>query len=201
MNLQEQANKYAEEKTNQVIEKAISEAYIEGYQAGYKDCEEEIPMKPQDNRSKYVDLGLPSGTLWSDDYENDSNEKRLSLPYKDAAQIKLPTAEQVNELFERCRWESDAKGSYSSLVPMTYAQCIGPNGKRIRFNATGYSDAIYVKEPNNVYFWISSEDESDDSYSARISSGFKPGGGPDTTTYNGIDELFKGFHLPVRLVK
>lgn len=34
------------------LTKAIAEAYIEGYKAGYKDREEEIPMGLRDNKNE-----------------------------------------------------------------------------------------------------------------------------------------------------
>ena len=83
MNILENAEKYAEGKANQAITKAIADAYVEGYKAGYKDREEEIPMDLRDNKTEYVDLGLPSGTLWASDYEK-SGGKYIYLPYEEA---------------------------------------------------------------------------------------------------------------------
>lgn len=194
MNILEQAEKYAEGKANQAITKAIAEAYIEGYQAGYKDREEEIPMELRDNKTTYVDLGLPSGTLWSNDYEKDRNGKRLYLPYNDASQMKLPTIEQVQELLNRCAWELD------SIYSPTYAQCIGPNGKRSRFDITGYTDAIYVKDQKDIYFWIYDNNQSDKRDAAYIYSGHNKSCRADSI-YQEISKKFQGCHLPVRLVK
>lgn len=78
MNVLEQANNFAEGKTNQVIIKAIADAYIEGYKAGYKNREEEIPMELRDEKTEYVDLGLPSRTLWSTDM-NIHREKAVTF--------------------------------------------------------------------------------------------------------------------------
>lgn len=65
----EKADKYAAGKANKAITNAIAQAYIEGYKAGYKDCEMEIPVDLRDDKTEYVDLGLPSGTLWATKYE------------------------------------------------------------------------------------------------------------------------------------
>lgn len=111
MNTLEQAKKYAEGKANEAITKAIEEAYIEGYKAGYKDREEEIPMDLRDNKTEYVDLGLPSGTLWSTDYER-LDGKRLYLPYEKAKVMKLPTREQWEELKTICKWEYEIDYAY-----------------------------------------------------------------------------------------
>ena len=81
MNILENAKKYAEGKANKAITKAIADAYVEGYKAGYKDREEEIPMDLRDNKTEYVDLGLPSGTLWASDYEKSNGEYIYCLLY------------------------------------------------------------------------------------------------------------------------
>ena len=111
MNILENAEKYAEGKANQVITKAIADAYIEGYKAGYKDREEEIPMDLRDNKTEYVDLGLPSGTLWASDYEK-SGGKYVYLPYEKANRMNLPTEKQWQELKAYCKMEYD---DYNSL--------------------------------------------------------------------------------------
>ena len=71
MNILEKADKYADGKANEAITKAIAQAYMDGYRDGYKDREAEIPVDFRNNKTTYVDLGLPSRTLWSTDYEKD----------------------------------------------------------------------------------------------------------------------------------
>ena len=61
----EVANNYAENKTNEVLTSAIAQAYADGYKDGYRDREEEIPVDIRFKKTEYVDLGLPSGTLWA----------------------------------------------------------------------------------------------------------------------------------------
>ena len=56
---------YAAGKANEAIDKAIAQAYADGYRDGYKDREEEIPVDFSDKKTGYIDLGLPSGTLWA----------------------------------------------------------------------------------------------------------------------------------------
>jgi len=90
MNIIEKADKYADGKANEVITKAIAQAYLDGYRDGYNDRETEIPADFRDNKTTYIDLGLPSRTLWSEDYEKDGNEL-LYLPYKRADYMKIPT--------------------------------------------------------------------------------------------------------------
>ncbi|MDD6016999.1 MAG: hypothetical protein PUC18_12130, partial [Prevotellaceae bacterium] len=86
MEIQERANKYASEKTNEVMIQAIAQAYRDGYQDGYKDCEREIPLEVQKDKTEFVDLGLPSGTLWAADYEK-KDGKWMYLPYEKASTL------------------------------------------------------------------------------------------------------------------
>lgn len=115
---------YAAEKTNEVMTTAIAQAYADGYRDGYKDREEEIPVDIRDNKTEYVDLGLPSGTLWARGYEQKDGNV-LYLSYDEASKYQLPTEEQWKELLEICRWEPHY-GSHS-------CDCIGPNGAFITF--------------------------------------------------------------------
>lgn len=72
----------------------------------------------------YVDLGLPSGTLWKN-----SNEKGY-FTYDEAEKKfgrKLPTNEQMQELVDFCEWEYVGDGY----------RFTGPNGKSITLVCTG----------------------------------------------------------------
>ncbi|MBR6063128.1 MAG: hypothetical protein IKP54_03060 [Bacteroidales bacterium] len=76
--------------------------------------------------AQWVDLGLPSGTLWKD-----KNEKREFYTYKQAVNKfgkRLPTKEQLEELVTKCQW--------------TWMGCgykvVGPNGQSIYLPAAGY---------------------------------------------------------------
>ena len=101
--LSAEAAAYAANKTNEVITKAIAQAFADGYQIGYKDGKESIQVDIQNDGVEYVDLGLPSGTLWAkDDVKKD--QKVLLLPYCEAEQYQLPTEEQWVELANVCRF-------------------------------------------------------------------------------------------------
>ena len=66
--LDEKAHEYALKNASRFINKTLAEAYIAGYKAGFKDCEDNILISLPKKDIEYVDLGLPSGTLWSSDY-------------------------------------------------------------------------------------------------------------------------------------
>ena len=76
---------------------------------------------------KWVDLGLPSGTLWKNSNENGF------YSYDDAIAkfgSRLPTKEQLDELIDKCKWtwKSSKKGYI----------VVGPNGNSIFLPAAGY---------------------------------------------------------------
>lgn len=153
MNIQKQANKYAEGKANEAITKAIAEAYIEGYKAGYKDREEEIPMELRTNQVEYVDLGLPSGTLWSTDYER-LDGKIQYLTYEKAKTMKLPTKRQWDELYSVCKWKCIFCSNHYYA-----AECVGPNGQALRFICTGLIRYTTVVNGQDSYFWLEDEEK------------------------------------------
>lgn len=191
MNILERADKYAEGKANEAITKAIAEAYVEGYKAGYKDREEEIPLELRDNKTEYVDLGLPSRTLWSTDYEKrDGN--RLYLPYEKAECMKIPTKEQWEELWQICRWEIIGSGSLCESC-----RCVGPNGQILTFKMTGLKKTDCLVDTSEAYLWI--DDGSELNETKAINLFYRSYNNP-RGTYN-LSKVFSGYKLPVRLVR
>lgn len=97
----------------------------------------------------YVDLGLPSGTLWKD-----NNEPGLYTYYQADAKYRndLPTKEQLEELVSSCQWTWIGNGQ----------RVQGPNGNSITLPADGYS---FYDRPGEVktdgsygYYWSSTSD-------------------------------------------
>ena len=194
MNILEQADKYAEGKANEAITKAIADAYIEGYKAGYKDREEEIPMELRDNKTEYIDLGLPSRTLWSTDYEKLDREY-LYLPYEKAEYLKIPTKEQWEELKTSCKWEYDIDNLYDFIR----CRCVGPNGQILKFERTGRIITEGNVDNWEAFFWI--EDDSDLNEKNSIHM-FNYGKEIDKEIGKcDLSKNFSGYKLPVRLVR
>ena len=194
MNILEQADKYAEGKANEAITKAIADAYIEGYKAGYKDREEEIPMELRDNKTEYIDLGLPSRTLWSTDYEK-LDRKYLYLPYEKAEYLKIPTKEQWEELKTSCKWEYDIDNLYDFIC----CRCVGPNGQILKFERTGRIITEGNVDEWEAFFWI--EDDSDLNEKNSIHM-FNYGKEIDKEIGKcDLSKNFSGYKLPVRLVR
>lgn len=102
----------------------------------------------------YVDLGLPSGTLWKD-----KNEEGGFYSYDQAVSKfgnKMPTKEQLEELENLCQWIWIGRGF----------EVVGPNGESIVLPAVGYRDSYgNVNEvDSNGSYWSSTHYGSDSAW-------------------------------------
>ena len=197
------ANSYAEENVINVLKESFAKVYADGYRDGYKDREEEIPVDLRDNKTEYVDLGLPSGTLWAADFEKEEGN-RMYLPYGKAALLNIPTMEQWEELFKSCRWECVTPNGSQTDSTINEVLCVGPNGNVLKFERTGmYEITDNISDGYEIYFWlIDNEEESEKNsvvfrriLNSRISN---------VNYYKSeyvTNKLFSGFKLPIRLVR
>lgn len=86
-----------------------------------------LPLEVDSTAGQYVDLGLPSGTLWKTENEHDTY-----YTYDQATDVfgnSLPTANQFLELINTCQWVWLGNG----------CTVTGPNGKAVFFPAAGFS--------------------------------------------------------------
>ena len=94
----------------------------------------------------YIDLGLPSCTLWADEnaegyYAFDEAKKKF--------RESLPTIEQWQELIDNCEWLWDLKKKQMVVI--------GKNGNKIILPAAGGRDGINLYGVgSNGYYWSSS---------------------------------------------
>lgn len=98
----------------------------------------------------FVDLGLPSGTLWKD--ENEKGFREYDFAVKKYGEY-LPTKEQWQELVSECNWTWTGKGY----------KVVGPNGASIELPLTGlrYHDGGVDLSPFGCY--LSSDMEAEHS--------------------------------------
>lgn len=139
-------------------------------------CLMALSMSAQD----YVDLGLPSGTLWSP-----MNEELLQ-PYPEAKARfgdRIPTWEQWHELINYCQWTWTGKGY----------KLIGPNGNSIYLPAAGVifpgDGPLYVGESGD--YWSSTEDPAGNMFALTF----------DEYRYLVRGDMRPGYGFSVRLVK
>ena len=109
----------------------------------------------------FVDLGLPSGTLWKD-----KNEDGGFYTYEQALNkygSNMPTKEQFEELKDKCHWTRTGDGY----------RVTGPNGNSIVLPASGYrgcAGGVYFVETLGTY-WSASPKDSDDAWYLSFDSG------------------------------
>ncbi len=117
----------------------------------------------QDSSSQnldYVDLDLPSGTLWKN-----VNEKGIFYTYDEAVSRfgdKLPTREQWEELTSYCQWEWNGNGY----------KITGPNSKSITLPAAGFRNCSgSVNFVGSIgYYWSSTPNFSKYAWDLNFSS-------------------------------
>ena len=106
------------------------------------------PQRPTYSAAKpsmYVDLGLPSGTLWK------SYNEPYIYTYEQATKLfgeSMPTEAQMIELQEECIWYWTGAGY----------RVTGPNGEVITMPAGGYTECEEAIYPNNAIYWVNSVD-------------------------------------------
>lgn len=117
-----------------------------------------IAYIPDEVHINYVDLGLPSGTLWGDkNADHNDIDNIYHYSYDSAIERfgnKLPTKEQLNELRRLCHWEWMRNGY----------KITGPNGNFIFLPASGMCDSDGLSVDNNKYagfYWLSASNSSD----------------------------------------
>lgn len=194
--LTEKAAKYAAEKANEVIANALAKAYEDGYRDGYKDREEEIPVDFRDNKTEFVDLGLPSGTLWAEDYERQDGNI-IFLPYGKAKSLNIPTREQWEELKEFCQWEYIIDKYYD----LCEVKCVGPNGNNLIFIHTGKMNIDTKSDEWEVFFWALDDKEGTEKNAIHMYNLGKTYRPQSQQGYTDIEDFFSGFKLPIRLVR
>ena len=197
--LKEISSNYAMERSNNLFSQVIAQAYADGYRDGYKDREEKNPVDFRDGQTVFVDLGLPSGTLWSSDFER-INGKILYQIYKDAVTLSIPTVEQCQELLDYCSWEIDI--SYGLNPTIKNITCVGPNGNKISICLTGYIKVDDVfRQTTDSAFWVKFEGNNFSNKKALFISNRDKNNCCCRVIKKNICDAFMGYKMPIRLVQ
>lgn len=196
MNKEEFANLFVENNFES-FKDLLKKAYIRGYEQGELDS---VSIYNIDD-VQYVDLGLPSGTLWAEP----QTLKRQAycyykFSYKEANLLNIPTEEQYSELVENCQLIFEENGGNAVFI-------VGKNGKRMKVYTENYvtlnTHTQFERDRYNVSFkgektpkeqnflWLKSEIENDHAKVAAIMYKHE--------LYSCMH--FTGFKLPVFLVK
>ena len=142
MDIKEKAKNYAEGKATIALEQMIADAYADGYKAGYQDRDNELPAAIKEEvNADFIDLRLPSGTLWAKDFLRDEKGEVLLFTHGEALKYTIPTDEQKDELRKVCLVEN-----FSSVVRITTK-----DGNEVDYENLSFwlSD---VKDDRNAYY-------------------------------------------------
>lgn len=134
---------------NKRIEYDVLLDYKDGFRA------ENVVFEIQSILPDYVDLGLPSGTLWKNVNEGGDN---AHYTYDEAVSRfgnKLPTKQQLQELINKCTWKFIFQnGRYLCKVT-------GPNGKSIFLQGVGSINCNSNSGLPGGHYWSSTPYDSD----------------------------------------
>lgn len=182
-----------EAQIKELILTAYKEGYTEGYNRGLIKSHEIII-----DRVKYIDLGLPSGTLWSrpiDKIPSGCNYfDYVRCSYSEVSELSLPTLEDFEELYHHCM------PSFHNEISKS-VQFTALNGQRIAIDTKNYkpqnSNYTRLRQGEMVpagtnMFWLKSEVKDNEASVAVIDTNIK--------------ELYPsthyvGYKLPFLLVK
>ena len=187
MNIAKKSREYAEGKALKAITSAIEQAYIDGYKDGLQHLENER-LESLKTGVTYVDLGLPSGTLWSSRCLF-TNKKIEKLPYVEAAKLKIPTIEQYEELYRECKVVIRNFIDPNDILNFEF---IGKNGKSVSISKNAIDPVLNFRA--SFYFWLKDEEEGPEKYCASI-------WGREDFETPCKHKIFMGIKAPVMLVK
>lgn len=193
MNTVDKAKEYAEGKVTEALTKVVADAYMAGYNVGYQDGIDKIAKDSVLEETEFVDLGLPSGTLWASDYvKKDDNDMTFYVTQENGADYEIPTYEQFKELMDECKWEQKSEKNWTEsgfYYWHDWAICLGPNGNKITFEKTGLYEATdSLTRTSEIFFWLNDKESN----CASITF--------DSLNI-GSENMFSGYKLPIRLVK
>lgn len=185
MSIEEKAKEYTNGKALEAINAAIEKAYVAGYNDGMRHTENEKLDAIKDG-VEFVDLGLPSGTLWSSICVSDGSNPRL-FPYIEASKLSIPTKEQYKELIYNCK-----RQDYFGDKRILGVFLIGKTGRKITIPFVKIDEISRLK--HDLFFWLKDDSESDEKDSAAEYHDTK------VESFK-TKKVFMGYKLPIMLVK
>lgn len=126
----------------------------------------ELIIDSSKDNTEYVDLGLPSGTLWAtcNIGANKPEEYGDYFEFENwDSSLQVPTKEEFEELKDKCKWEFTTYNSKKGF------KVIGPNGNSIFLPAAGVnknSSFYYRIECGN--YWSSTQCKNDNNCSYKL---------------------------------
>lgn len=176
MTKEELAEKYVKEISNSLSD-IVRDAFLNGYQQGELKSASNVCI----DGVKYIDLGLPSGILWSEEPILNKGQYRpyIKLPCEESQKLNIPTVENARELMLNVR---ALEGLYSTMY------LVGPNGKRIHLSFREDEKGEGCAETETL-FWLKHDNNKGRALQVLLNKQIQP------TSH------FTGYRLPVFLVK
>lgn len=141
-------------------------------------------------KQEFVDLGLPSGTLWAKHNVQIGDKKHFThdeaIKIAKDMHLPLPTKDDFRELMYECKWK------WTTLFGKIKGYKItGPNGKSIFLSSAGYYDgtSLYDAGSDGIY-WSTRYYSSSDAYYLVFGSSSK-----------GMYDGGRYYGLSIRLIK
>ena len=150
------------------------ENIIQGLESRIAECEIQAMKRAvasvKSDNTNYVDLGLPSGTLWADRNVGADNPEDFGdyLKFDDAQKYECPMLEQIKELLDNCSSE------WINVNGIKGRKFIGKNGKSIFFPAAGDRWNDNTRNVGSYgFYWSSTQSpyRSDNAYYLSFGSG------------------------------
>lgn len=141
-------------------------------------------------KQEFIDLGLPSGTLWAKHNVQIGSKKHFThdeaIKIAKDIHLSLPTDDDFRELMYECKWK------WTTLFgKVTGYKITGPNGKSIFLSITGCFDGSILKGSGAYgYYWSTTYCSSFYAYLLNFSSNIKF-----------IDYGNKSYGFSIRLIK
>lgn len=128
---------------------AIEKAYLQGYNDAVEENSKEH-IKIVEDGIEYIDLGLPSGTLWA------LNHPKF-ISYHDAQKLNIPTKAQIDELVKFVRWEIYTCGNWACDWRF---RMIDANAREYTHSPYNYINGSNMKS-GDMYLWFRAELDKD----------------------------------------
>lgn len=123
-------------------------------------------------KQEFVDLGLPSGTLWAKHNVQIRNRKHFThfeIPLlEDITGHNVPSEKDFEELLEECVWKWTIVGRTRGY------RVTGPNGKSIFLSTAGLSSGGFLYGVGYIgYYWSTRHYSSSTAYHLRFDGSSK----------------------------
>lgn len=182
------AKDYAKEVADCLIENALEAAYLKGFEDGVESVKNPPVIVVEDD-VEYVDLGLPSGTLWATELQ--FNKLSTMLSYTEARKYNIPTEEQLSEFIKNTMMLKSSIFQGNRLLDSI--EFIGPNGNKVNYLICGSKEESNEK---TLRIWS----KGNEILEKNLALSFR-------ACIDGNDffkvkvHMFTGYHFPLALVK